>query len=40
VISDNDLQVTHYASPPVRQKGVMVEDTAELVTELKNRGLV
>lgn len=40
IISDNDLQVTHYAPPPVRQKGVMVEDTAELVTELKNRGLV
>ncbi len=40
VISDNDLQATHYAPPPVRQKGVMVEDTAELVAELKNRGLV
>jgi len=40
VIPDNDLQVTHYAPPPVRQKGVMVEDTAELVAELKNRGLV
>lgn len=40
VVAENDLQVTHYAPPPVRAKGIMVEDTAQLVAELKNRGLV
>jgi len=40
VASENNLQVTHYAPPPVREKGIMVEDTAQLVAELKNRGLV
>jgi len=40
VSSENNLQITHYAPPPVRQKGIMVEDTAQLVAELKNRGLV
>jgi len=37
---ENDLQISHYAPPPVRQKGIMVGDTAQLVAELKNRGLV
>ena len=40
VVSENDLQISHYAPPPVRQKGIMVEDTAQLVAELKSRGLV
>jgi electron transfer flavoprotein beta subunit len=40
VVSENDLQVTDYAPPPVREKGIMVEDAAQLVAELKNRGLV
>jgi electron transfer flavoprotein beta subunit len=40
VTSENDLQVSHHAPPPVREKGIMVEDTAQLVAELKNRGLV
>ena len=40
VVSENDLQITQHAPPPVRQKGIMVEDTAQLVAELKNRGLV
>lgn len=40
VVAENDLQVTHHAPPPVRAKGIMVEDTAQLVAELKNRGLV
>ena len=40
VTSENDLQVSNYAPPPVREKGIMVEDTAQLVAELKNRGLV
>jgi electron transfer flavoprotein beta subunit len=40
VSPENDLQVTAYAPPPAREKGIMVEDTAQLVAELKNRGLV
>ena len=40
VNAENDLQISHYAAPPVRQKGIMVEDTAQLVAELKTRGLV
>lgn len=40
VTVENDLQITHYASPPVREKGIMVEDTAQLVAELKSRGLL
>ena len=40
VTTENDLQISHYAPPPVREKGIMVEDTAQLVAELKNRGLV
>ncbi len=40
VASENDLQVTHCSPPPVREKGIMVEDTAQLVAELKTRGLV
>jgi electron transfer flavoprotein beta subunit len=39
VTSQNDLQITHHAPPPVREKGIMVEDAAQLVAELKNRGL-
>ena len=40
VVSENDLQLSQHAPPPVREKGIMVEDTAQLVAELKNRGLV
>jgi len=40
VSSENDLQFSHHAPPPVREKGIMVEDTAQLVAELKTRGLV
>jgi len=40
VTSENDLTVSHYAPPPQRQRGIMVEDAAQLVTELKNRGLL
>jgi electron transfer flavoprotein beta subunit len=40
VSSENDLKVTHFTPPPVRDKGIMVEDTAQLVAELKTRGLV
>ena len=40
VSAENDLQYTFFAPPPTREKGIMVEDTAQLVAELKNRGLV
>lgn len=40
VTIENNLQVSHYAPPPVREKGIMVEDAAQLVAELKTRGLV
>lgn len=40
VSSENDLQFSHHVPPPVREKGIMVEDTAQLVAELKTRGLV
>ena len=40
VSSENDLQFTQYAPPPMREKGIMVDDAAQLVAELKTRGLV
>jgi len=40
VTPQNDLQISHHAPPPVRQRGMMVENAAQLVAELKNRGLV
>ena len=40
VASENDLQFSQYAPPPMREKGIMVEDAAQLVAELKTRGLV
>jgi len=40
VTSENDLEISHFAPPPVREKGIMVEDAAQLVAELKTRGLV
>ncbi len=40
VTAENDLKVSHYAPPPKREKGIMVEDAAQLVAELRNRGLV
>jgi electron transfer flavoprotein beta subunit len=40
VTSENDLQLSQYSPPPVREKGIMVEDAAQLVAELKTRGLV
>ena len=35
-----NLEVSHYAPPKPREKGIMVEDAAQLVAELKNRGLL
>jgi len=40
VSAENDLEISHYTPPPARSKGIMVEDTAQLVAELKQRGLV
>ena len=40
VTAENDLQISHYAPPPVRGKGIMVENATQLVAELKSRGLV
>ena len=40
VSAENDLQIGTHAPPPKRERGIMVEDTAQLVAELKNRGLL
>jgi electron transfer flavoprotein beta subunit len=40
VTVEANLNVTHHAPPDQREKGIMVEDTAQLVQELKNRGLI
>ena len=40
VNSENDLQISNHTPPATREKGIMVEDTTQLVAELKNRGLV
>lgn len=34
------IKATHYAAPPKRSKGVMVNDAAELVAALKEKGLL
>ena len=40
VAPQNELSVSNFTPPPARAKGILVEDTAQLVAELKNRGLV
>ena len=40
VTVEGNVSVGHHAPPPQREKGIMVEDTAQLVQELKNRGLI
>ena len=40
VEAHDHLKTTHYASPAKRSKGVMVKDAAELVTALKQKGLL
>jgi electron transfer flavoprotein beta subunit len=40
VTVDGNLEIGHHAPPPLREKGIMVEDAAQLVAELKNRGLI
>lgn len=40
VESGDSLRTTHYAPPTKRSKGVIVKDVAELVSALKNKGLL
>ncbi|MDR2013638.1 MAG: electron transfer flavoprotein subunit beta/FixA family protein [Rhodanobacter sp.] len=40
VESGDHLKITHYAPPPTRNKGVIVNDVAELVSALKAKGLI
>ena len=40
VAIEGNIEVGHHVPPPQREKGVMVEDAAQLVAELKNRGLL
>ena len=40
VDSEGAIGVGHHSPPPQRGKGIMVEDAAQLVSELKNRGLL
>lgn len=40
VTVSSDFEVTAYAPPPQRQKGIMVEDVAGLLNALKEKGLV
>jgi electron transfer flavoprotein beta subunit len=40
VAAAGNLEVSHFEAPKPREKGIMVEDAAQLVAELKNRGLL
>ena len=40
VVPGQRIKPVHYAPPPVRQKGVMVKDAAELLAALSAKGLV
>ncbi len=40
VTVEGNLEVSHYAPPKPREKGIMVEDAGQLVEELKKRGLL
>jgi len=40
VAIDGQISVSQFTPPPQRDKGIMVEDAAQLVQELKNRGLL
>jgi electron transfer flavoprotein beta subunit len=40
VTVDGNLEFGNYSPPPQREKGIMVEDAAQLVEALKNRGLI
>jgi electron transfer flavoprotein beta subunit len=40
VSSEENIAVGHHAPPPQREKGILVEDAAQLIEQLKNRGLL
>ncbi len=40
VAPNNAIKTSHYAPPPQRSRGVMVEDVASLISALKDKGLV
>jgi electron transfer flavoprotein beta subunit len=40
VAIEGNLKIGHHAPPPQREKGIMVEDAAGLLEELKSRGLL
>ena len=40
VAVEGQINVNQFTPPPQREKGIMVEDSAQLVQELKNRGLI
>lgn len=40
VSPENEPRFSQYAPPPARTRGIMVENTAQLLAELKKRGLV
>ena len=40
VEAGGDLEITHFAAPAQRSRGVMVKDAAELVAKLKEKGLL
>ena len=40
VTTVNEIDIGHHEPPPVRSRGILVEGTAQLLSELKNRGLV
>jgi len=40
VTSGSDIRLGRHAPPPARARGIRVEDAAQLVAELKSRGLV
>jgi electron transfer flavoprotein beta subunit len=40
VTAEADIEIGHHEPPPVRSRGIMVEDAKALVGELKNRGLI
>jgi electron transfer flavoprotein beta subunit len=40
VTAEGQIAVGNHAPPPQREKGILVEDAAQLVEQLKNRGLL
>ena len=40
VSTEENIAVGHHAPPPQREKGIMVEDAAQLIEQLKDRGLL